>query len=512
MPMIDVDEYISEIKRKRAKTNGRAKGDRSENGPDDGQQRNWPQPKLLPAGLPPVEPFSSEFLPDALAPWTDDIANRLQCPPDYVFVSELTALGAVIGRRIGIKPQAKTDWIEIPNLWGAFIGRPGMLKSPAMGEALKPIHRLETEAAKENEVAQQAYAAGLDAFKLRREVSKALIRDKLKANKNAEIDFDCEAPIEPTPVRYRTNDATYEGLGELLIHNPAGILVERDELTSLLRHLDRDDQSVARGFYLSGWSGTQPYTFDRIIRGHRHIEAVCVSVLGNTQPARIIEYVRHANLGGAGGDGLIQRFGLMVWPDARSEWHDVDEYPNRMAREKAWQVFERLAKLDTDAAVRLGAQRGPFDNVPYLRFEEAAHEDFLGWRLDLERQLRSGEMSPALEGHLAKYRKLVPSLALMNHLADGGNGPVSHRALLKALATAHYLESHARRVYSSACESELAAAKAILKHIRNGDLKDGFTARDLHQRNWAHLTEREQVGEGVSLLVDLRAHYRSTGR
>jgi hypothetical protein len=30
MPMIDVDEYISEIKRKRAKTNGRAKGDRSE--------------------------------------------------------------------------------------------------------------------------------------------------------------------------------------------------------------------------------------------------------------------------------------------------------------------------------------------------------------------------------------------------------------------------------------------------------------------------------------------------
>ena len=36
-------------------------------------------------------------------------------------------------------------------------------------------------------------------------------------------------------VRYRTNDATYEGLGELLISNPTGILVERDELTSLLR-------------------------------------------------------------------------------------------------------------------------------------------------------------------------------------------------------------------------------------------------------------------------------------
>jgi uncharacterized protein DUF3987 len=466
----------------------------------------WPEPKPLPNGLAPVEPFSSEFIPDALAPWVNDIANRLQCPPDYVAVAALTALGSVIGRRIGIKPQAKTDWVEIPNVWGMFIGRPGMLKSPAMGEALKPIHRLEAEAAKENEIAQQAYAAGMDTYELRKQVNKALVRNKLKAkkNKHAKIDLDYgEKPKEPTAVRYRTNDSTYEAIGELLIANPAGILVERDELVSLLRHLDRDEQAVARGFYLSGWSGTQPYTFDRIIRGHRHIEAVCISVLGNTQPARIVEYVRSANRGGAGGDGLIQRFGLLAWPDAPGEWRNVDEYPNGKAREKAFQTFEHLAKLDTEAAFRLGAEKGPYDKVPYLRLEDSAQDIFLGWRTDLERRLRSGELSPALEGHLAKYRKLVPSLALINHLADDGTGPVSHRALLKALATAYYLESHARRVYGSSHEAELAAAKAILKHIRNGDLTDGFTARDVHQRGWAHLTEREHVRAGLSLLVDL---------
>jgi putative DNA primase/helicase len=365
---------------------------------------------------------------------------------------------------------------------------------------------LESEAAKENEIAQQAYAAGMDAYELRKQVNKSLIKDKLKAskNKNAKIDLDFgERPKEPAPVRYRTNDTTYEALGELSISNPTGILVERDELVSLLKQLDRDEQAAARGFYLSGWSGTQPYTFDRIIRGHRHIEAVCISVLGNTQPTRIAEYVRSANRGGAGGDGLIQRFGLLAWPDAPGEWRDVDEYPNGKAREKAFQTFERLAKLDTEAAFRLGAEKGPYDKVPYLRLEEAAHKDFLAWRTDLERRLRSGEISPALEGHLAKYRKLVPSLALINHLADGGAGPVSQDALLKALATAYYLESHARRVYGSGHEAELAAAKAILKHIRNGDLTDGFTARDVHQRGWAHLTEREHVGWGLSLLVDL---------
>jgi len=307
-------------------------------------------------------------------------------------------------------------------------------------------------------------------------------------------------PEEPVPTRYRTNDSSYESLGELLISNPTGILVERDELVSLLVNLDRDDQAVARGFYLSGWNGNQPYTFDRIGRGHRHVEAVCLSVLGNTQPTRISEYVRRANLGGAGGDGLIQRFSLLVWPDAPTDWEDVDEYPNSKARERAWQVFERASRLD---ALKLGAEKGVFDKLPGFRFDEAAHARFVNWRCDLERRLRSGELSPALEGHLAKYRKLVPALAVITHIADLGGNLVSEVSLLKALAFADYLESHAHRLYTSGLESEVAGAKAIIGRINRGDLKDGFTARDVHRPRWAHLTENDQVHAGLNLLVDL---------
>ena len=103
---------------------------------------DWPEPKPLPSGLAPVEAFNSEFLPDALAPWVDDIANRLQCSPDFVAITAIVALGSVIGRRIGVKPQAKTDWIEVANVWGCFIGRPGMLKRYALGEGHLPNHRL----------------------------------------------------------------------------------------------------------------------------------------------------------------------------------------------------------------------------------------------------------------------------------------------------------------------------------------------------------------------------------
>jgi putative DNA primase/helicase len=472
------------------------------NGPD---REKWEEPKSLPSGLAPVEAFNSNFMPDAVAPWVDDVANRLQCPPDYVGVAAITALGSVIGRRIGIKPQQKTDWVEVPNLWGAFIGRPGMLKSPAMREALKPVHRLEAEAAKDNEVAWLAYQASMDVYKVRKQVADQLAKKKLKKDAGAPVDFALgPQPEEPRAVRYRTNDTTYEGLGELLIANPSGVLIERDELISLLKHLDRDDQAVARGFYLTGWSGLDPYTFDRIGRGQRHILAVCVSVLGNTQPVRMAEYVRRANFGGAGGDGLMQRFGLLVWPDAPPDWKDVDEFPNSIARERAWQTFDRASKLDIVTALALGASKGEVDKIPTLRFADDAAAIFMEWRAELERRLRADEVSPALEGHLAKYRKLVPALALINHLSDNhAGGPVSRAAIVRALAFVGYLETHARRVYGSSCEGELAAAKAILLHIKAGDLKNGFTARDVHQRDWAHLTERDQVGAGIELLVEL---------
>ncbi len=156
-----------------------------------------------------------------------------------------------------------------------------------MNEALKPLRHLEAEAAKTFEIAQEAYSVGISEFKLRQEVKKSLQKEHLKktgGNATGEdgkpFTFDLgEEPKEPVAVRFRTNDSSYEKLGELLVDNPAGILIERDELVSLLRHLDKDDQANARGFYLSGWSGTSPYTFDRIVRGYKHIDAVCISIL-----------------------------------------------------------------------------------------------------------------------------------------------------------------------------------------------------------------------------------------
>jgi putative DNA primase/helicase len=181
-------------------------------------------------------------------------------------------------------------------------------------------------------------------------------------------------------------------------------------------------------------------------------------------------------------------------------WKEEDRYPNSEARAAACGVFGYLDELTPEA---IGAGTDQFEKIPFLRFDDDALYLFKEWRSDLEHKLRSDEIVPALESHLAKYRKLVPSLALINHLADRGTGQITETALLRALSFSEYLETHARRAYGAGSEVETSAAKAILKHIRKGDLQDGFTGRDVHVRGWAGLSDRAHVQAGLDLLCDL---------
>jgi Protein of unknown function (DUF3987) len=258
-------------------------------------------------------------------------------------------------------------------------------------------------------------------------------------------------------------------------------LAYRDELLSLLKTLDKEEDAAARGFYQTAWSGLAGYTFDRIGRGTTHIEAVCVGLLGSIQPEKLAEYIRS----GACDDGMMQRFNLLVWPDDSPEWRPQDRYADTELKTAAYRAFDRLDTLDWRA---VGAEIGNYDPLPFVRFTEEARERFVEWRTDLEREVRGDELSSsALEGHFAKYRKLIPALALINHFAGGSTGPVGKEALLRALALAEYLRGHAFRAYSPGRSLAVPQAKAILSHIRKGDLKDGFTPRDVYRGCWAGL-------------------------
>src|SRR5262249_7544016 len=159
-------------------------------------------------------------------------------------------------------------------------------------------------------------------------------------------------------------------------------------------------------------------------------------------------------------------------------------------RRQAHQIFEQVAQLMPDD---LGAQCDDDDDVPYLRFDAPALERFRTWREGLETLLRSEKLHPALEAHFAKYRKLVPGLALLCHIANGYTGPVGETAVLRALSWAEYLDSHARRAYASVMHADVKAAQSILDKLRRGEIPQTFVARDIYRQGWAHLDDRAQV-------------------
>jgi putative DNA primase/helicase len=461
----------------------------------------WGPLEELPVGLPPVNPFVYDLLPGALRPWIADIAERMQCPPDYPAVAAMVGLAAVVGRQLGIRPKARDDWTVVPNLWGAVIGRPALLKTPAIQEPLKMVAALETNARLEHEQGQKDYAA------------QELVRDALAKDAKTRINSavrkgdnalamaiateTVDTPVAPARRRYLTQDPTVEKLGELLRDNPRGILIYRDELVGFLRSMEIEGRENARAFYLEAWNGTGAHTTDRIQRGTVEVEAACVSIIGAIQPGPLRDYMLGAIVGGAGDDGMIQRFQLAVWPDAGREWVNVDRWPNTQARQEARAIFHRLDTLDPTT---LGAQQDEGEALFWLRFDPEAQDIFNDWRAKLEFRLREDDFHPAMESHLAKFRSLVPSLALLAHLADDPDGgAVGVAALTRALAWSEYLESHARRIYSPALSPELFVALELAKRLPG--LPEPFTARDVYQRHWRGL-DMEGTRNAIQVLVD----------
>lgn len=483
--------------------------------PAGGGVRVWPDPVPLNDELLPVLPFAPDLLPSQLAPWVQDIAERMNCPLDLVAIPAMVAAASLVGRRIGIRPQEKTDWLEVGNLWGAVIAPPGHLKSPAAAEALKPLRRLEAKAAAANAEQLEAFKAGEALHKL---LAKDAESSAKKAHKNGGKEAALaalaavEAPEPPLERRYFTNDATAEKLGEICAANPFGVMVHRDELLTLFTELDQSEKSTARGFFMAGWGGQDGYTFDRIMRGTVRVPAVNLSLFGTTQPKRLAGFIRDSLR--RYDDGMVQRLQLLAWPDFERDFREVDRHPNSDAKHAAFACYDDLAALNVwEVGAQCDEYDGP-DAVPFLRFAPDAREAFAHWREGLELKARGDDLPSALANHVSKYRGLIPRLALVCHLASNGLGPVSISATRQALRWADYLESHAKRVYASTSLDGAEAARAIWRHIQRGDLADGFTARDIRRKGWAGLTDKARIDAGLESLVDadwLRAERAETG-
>lgn len=355
----------------------------------------------------------------------------------------------------------------------------------------------------------ECYKAGKEALKSAMLNSKKL---ELK-NQSADASYDSlplknkftqlSEPEKPIWKRYKTNDATIEKLSELLADNPKGLLLHRDELMGLLSSWDQEGRESDRAFFLEAWNGYGSLTTDRIGRGTVHTENLCMSIFGNTQPAKLSRYLYHA-IRGMDNDGLLQRFQLLIYPDEPQNWSLIDRKPNYEAKQRVLGIINTLVTMDY---IEQGALKEPQERFPYFYFDNESQEFFYQWLIDLEKEKLRSDDQPILLEHLAKYRSLMPGLALVFHLINVADGKpdkqISLSSTMLAIGWCNYLEDHARRIYGMVSNITRQASANLVKKIQKGELVSPFSLRDVYRKQWALLSEKEVVRKACDELVDL---------
>ncbi|MCO7596612.1 MULTISPECIES: YfjI family protein [Pseudomonas] len=447
-------------------------------------------PKPLPSGLARVMPWRGELLPAVLQEYVRDVAERTQCPPDFVGVALVVAVSAVVGRKFTIHPKQHDDWTVVPNQWGVIIGRPSAMKTPALKQALRPLDALETRERNRHSMALEDYRTNSELLDIERKAAKSkatkLIGSGDKPGAREELTKVSSDVLPPVQRRYTVNDSTVEKLGELLNENPNGLLLVRDELGGWLATIQSEDGSVARAFYLECFDGNGSFTYDRIGRGTLFIESCCLSLIGGIQPSRIASLV-NAAISGEVDDGLIQRLQLAVYPDDIREWRLIDRWPNQAAAEHVEQIINHLDQL-------------PSEPRAALRFSPEAQEIFNAWYTHHMQQSRSEELHPALQSHYLKMPQTIAGLALLFELVEGGQKAVGTESTSRAINWASYLMSHALRLYGAAINAPLLGARLILE--RQQKLPEPFTPREVRQKDWMGLGSQDAVNNALAVLAE----------
>lgn len=216
----------------------------------------------------------------------------------------------------------------------------------------------------------------------------------------------------------------------------------------------------------------------------------CISLFGGIQPGPLRGYLADSLRDGSSNDGLMQRLQLLVWPDIPEGWRYVDRAPNLAAIDGAAAIYRKLANVDPANPLR-------------LRFAGEAQDLFEPWLTELEQRIRGHELPPFFQSHLAKYRSLMPSLALLFALADGcaDEVPLSHARLASDCVTtwSPMREDCTHRQRGQSMMRRLLSA--------SGWQTDGSARKDhspcgMYRNDWSMLDTPETAKAALLMLAD----------
>ena len=391
----------------------------------------WPEPDLSVLSCQRLEPpkLPLEVFGTYWAKWISEQAEAKSCAPDYVAGSLLGGAGVLIGNARWGSPWA--GWEEPPIAWVNNVGNPSSGKSPGLDAIRDLIGSIEADSNLDHKDNLSAWDTKKREAKIRLEVwesnCKAALKDKIGVMPPKPQ--DTEEPDRPTRTRIITNDPTVEKIARLVLENPKGLMLFRDELAGWIGALDKYGGAGGdRAFYLESYGG-RAYAVDRMKDPEPTVvPSLSVGIMGGIQPDRLATLILSGD-----DDGLAARF-LYLWPERVPPQRPKGQLPSG-AKGKLSKLFE------------LKESRDEFGNRIPLRFDENAAPALQDYRKQIA--LAETETTGLYLSWLGKLPGMVVRLAtIFEHLywcGDNEEGPppesISETAVVAAIA---FLDGYAR--------------------------------------------------------------------
>jgi hypothetical protein len=259
---------------------------------------------------------------------------------------------------------------EPPNIWTASVGNPSSGKSPGLEAAMDVLCAIERDANEDYDARAAEWKTDVAVAKIKREIWEGDCKAALKKGRPAPDKPDgAEPPEHPTMRRIISNDPTIEKLARLVLTNPKGMLLFRDELAGWIGALDKYGGAGSdRAFYIEAYGGRR-YVVDRVKDAEPIVvQALIVTLAGGIQPDRLNSAVLCGD-----DDGLAARF-LYVWPD-RAPPRRPTRLPPRGAKTKLGLLHALEVTRDQDGRpVHIGFSDGAAAAIQTYREQVAESE------------------------------------------------------------------------------------------------------------------------------------------
>jgi hypothetical protein len=248
------------------------------------------------------------------------------------------------------------------------VGFPSSGKSPGLDAIRDILISIESDANRDHKNNLAIWDTQKREVKIRLEVWEKACKDALKDKVGLmpPKPKDAEEPERPIRKRVITNDPTIEKVARLVLENPKGLMLFRDELAGWIGGLDKYGGAGAdRAFYIEAYGGRQ-FSVDRIKDPEPIVvPSLSLTIMGGIQPDRLATLVLSGD-----DDGLAARF-IYIWPERVPPLRPINGVPTG-AKERLERLFD--LNLNAEGRTVLEFESGAVDAIQEYRTQVAAAE------------------------------------------------------------------------------------------------------------------------------------------